>query len=296
MFFAPKYFYITGLTFVSRILSRIWLFYMVEVSPSAPTVLFSFCFCCYWWIEGLELLLYPAYGCRELHQLRHHCRIVNGQEFIFLCQSLHPVPLVMHSLCDLLQWLYCFMVLLWSGGEVHCRYFTLPWCNYLFMRWWTISIALCVIDRKIRWRLSMSWGRCIFDVILWFYCWMFPFVTEGKSLFTTSWRRKSSALLILQIPAPFLVGIWVRRGVLIGHMPPSYWPSFPQGIFHLSPHMTWRDVVLSLGPSHVQILSNDPLSMIGIPATLPWWFALLSPNQRRCSVRRVLGFSGRFRS
>ena len=117
------------------LISQTGLASMGEVAPADSAVIFSFRFCCCWLREGLEMGLHCAHGFSELHQLCHHCRFGTGKECIFLCQSIHLVPLVLHSLC---YFLLCCPV---DGGAAseECLFF---WDLSLPSAWyWVVHIV-----------------------------------------------------------------------------------------------------------------------------------------------------------
>ena len=89
---------------------------MGENNPATQGVPLLFSSRCWWWWEGVDLGLNCSHGYSELHQLYHHWIVVTGQDFIFLCQSLHLIPLDFQTYFYCIHWLYFLMILFcWVG-------------------------------------------------------------------------------------------------------------------------------------------------------------------------------------
>ena len=124
---------------------------------------------------------------------------------------------------------------------------------------------------------------------------MCDYVPKGWSLWISSLRQQSSALLITKISCPFTNDQLNRIGVLQGHKDPSFLPHFPRDLFCLSPRRRWKDAVIDQAWKPVQILLTVPPVGTGILVAPPWRSSFFGLRPRRCIFWIPLSFFETFR-
>ena len=138
-------------------------------------------------------------------------------------------------------------------------------CIPPFLRWWPLWFFHNGLSRKWSWTRTISWGWWFDISTLGCFSSRWLFLPKWLSLWKSSSRPQSSALLHVRIISLYEID-WLKQG----HMASSFSPRFSRGQCCLLPRSSWINSGVFGARSPVQNLSTGPPVGTGRQVVPPW--------------------------